>query len=103
MDYEKEQQRLLKLMEEVMEVTQFDDEAEKTEDNLEIREEDSESEQELESDGEMDVVNEGPFMFGKDGVTKWKNHISQKSNARTRSINLVKHLPGAKSKFQRTA
>lgn len=51
MDYQKEQQRLLKLMEDTK--SEHDDDADETEDNLEIRDENSESEQDLDSDNEM--------------------------------------------------
>lgn len=37
------------------------------------------------------------FYIGKDGVTKWKK-IKQPTNVRTRSCNIIIHLPGPKGK-----
>ncbi|KAI4465420.1 hypothetical protein MML48_3g00016624 [Holotrichia oblita] len=92
--YEREQQRLLKLMEGVLTDSEYDDEVdEEEEDFVETREEDSESEQDAESDG---VEENGPYFIGKDGVTKRSKHMTKARNVRTKSINLVKHLPGVK-------
>lgn len=77
MVYEK-QQRLLKLLEEVFDDTDYDDEAEEA--------------------GEE--VEDGPFMFGKDGVTKCQKHVLQKINTRTTPVNLLKQ--GIKSNIRNT-
>lgn len=99
MDFDKEQQRLLKLLEEVESDIEFDDnESDGEEDVIETRDEDSESEQELE-DNDEEVESEGPFIFGKDKSTKWRKHAPQNKNVRTRAVNLVKHLPGVKRDF----
>ncbi|UYV74574.1 hypothetical protein LAZ67_12000179, partial [Cordylochernes scorpioides] len=37
------------------------------------------------------------FYFGKDGVTKWKKTMWQKTQIRTRSVNIISQLPGPKS------
>ncbi|UYV74302.1 hypothetical protein LAZ67_11002922 [Cordylochernes scorpioides] len=51
----------------------------------------SEADEELPND-------DSEFYFGKDGVTKWKKTMWQKTQIRTRSVNIISQLPGPKSK-----
>ncbi|UYV64847.1 hypothetical protein LAZ67_3002151 [Cordylochernes scorpioides] len=50
----------------------------------------SEADEELPND-------DSEFYFGKDGVTKWKKTMWQKTQIRTRSTNIISQLPGPKS------
>ncbi|UYV63721.1 hypothetical protein LAZ67_2005419, partial [Cordylochernes scorpioides] len=57
---------------------------------------DTDSEQNSEADEEL-PNDDSEFYFGKDGVTKWKNTMWQKTQIRTRSVNIISQLPGPKS------
>ncbi|XP_018577832.1 uncharacterized protein LOC111692650 [Anoplophora glabripennis] len=102
MSYEKEQARLLQLMNEIDPyVTEYDDSEDDDEiDNIKIFDEDTASEQDL-SDAEEDPVtfNE-PYFLGKDGTTKWNKHFPTR-NVRTRSENIITHLPGVKGEAKK--
>ncbi|UYV69985.1 hypothetical protein LAZ67_7001382 [Cordylochernes scorpioides] len=50
----------------------------------------SEADEELPND-------DSEFYFGKDGVTKWKKTMWQKTQILTRSVNIISQLPGPKS------
>ncbi|UYV77275.1 hypothetical protein LAZ67_15000317 [Cordylochernes scorpioides] len=54
------------------------------------------SEQNSEADEEL-PNDDSEFYFGKDGVTKWKKTMWQKTQIRTRSVNIISQLPGPKS------
>ncbi|UYV67220.1 hypothetical protein LAZ67_4004427, partial [Cordylochernes scorpioides] len=54
------------------------------------------SEQNSEADEEL-PNDDSEFYFGKDGVTKWKKTMWQKTQIRTRSTNIISQLPGPKS------
>ncbi|KAK9681259.1 hypothetical protein QE152_g38464 [Popillia japonica] len=73
MDYEREQARLLRLMNEVLTDVEFDDETDEGEgDNLEEREDGSDTEQDLDFDTDSDSPDEDLCFVGKDQTTKWK-------------------------------
>lgn len=107
MSYERDQTYLAKLWEELGEEPlpqEMDDQEDSDEeDHVEERQEDSESEQDLDSDSEP--VDEPPrkkikyyrdsVFIGKDNVTKWNKH-KPTQNVRTRSKNIMIHLPGLK-------
>ncbi|UYV64454.1 SGPP1 [Cordylochernes scorpioides] len=57
---------------------------------------DTDSEQNSEADEEL-PNDDSEFYFGKDGVTKWKKTMWQKTQIRTRSVNIISQLPGPKS------
>ncbi|UYV73301.1 hypothetical protein LAZ67_10002611 [Cordylochernes scorpioides] len=57
---------------------------------------DTDSEQNLEPDEEL-PNDDSEFYFGKDGVIKWKKTMWQKTQIRTRSVNIISQLPGPKS------
>ncbi|UYV81193.1 hypothetical protein LAZ67_20000313 [Cordylochernes scorpioides] len=57
---------------------------------------DTDSEQNSEADEEL-PNDDSEFYFGKDGVTKWKKTMWQKTPIRTRSVNIISQLPGPKS------
>ncbi|UYV74635.1 hypothetical protein LAZ67_12000343 [Cordylochernes scorpioides] len=57
---------------------------------------DTDSEQNSEADEEL-PNDDSEFYFGKDGVTKWKKTIWQKTQIHTRSVNIISQLPGPKS------
>ncbi|UYV83181.1 hypothetical protein LAZ67_23000083 [Cordylochernes scorpioides] len=57
---------------------------------------DTDSEQNSEADEEL-PNDYSEFYFGKDGVTKWKKTMWQKTQIRTRSVNIISKLPGPKS------
>lgn len=90
-----------RLMEEVfqddeIQETIFDDEEEEGEvDNLEERPDGSDTEQEFSDEDVSENLTVGPHFLGKDKITKWQKHIPPR-NVRTRSENLLSHLPGAK-------
>lgn len=96
--YEKELERLNKLMLECLEeeseeekVDDSDDDLE--EDNIEVQEDNSDTEQEI-SDTEIEPTPNLPFFLGKDKKTKWSKCVPPSS--RTRAENLIIHLPGPK-------
>lgn len=105
MDYEREQARLLTLWEEAeddaMPIEDYDDdEFSDEEDKIENREEDSESEQDLENEDEITPpsqkkIRREPMFLGRDNLTEWKKH-KPSVKVRTRSKNIVTHLPGVK-------
>ncbi|UYV74558.1 hypothetical protein LAZ67_12000140 [Cordylochernes scorpioides] len=57
---------------------------------------DTDSEQNSEVDEEL-PNDDSEFYFGKDGVTKWKKTMWQKTQIRTRSVNIISQFPGPKS------
>ncbi|UYV84531.1 hypothetical protein LAZ67_X002482 [Cordylochernes scorpioides] len=57
---------------------------------------DTDSEQNSEADEEL-PNDDSEFYFGKDGVTKWKKTMWQKTQIRTRSVNIISQLPGPNS------
>ncbi|UYV60725.1 hypothetical protein LAZ67_1002038 [Cordylochernes scorpioides] len=57
---------------------------------------DTDSEHKSEADEEL-PNDDSEFYFGKDGVTKWKKTMWQKTQNRTRSENIISQLPGPKS------
>ncbi|KAJ8952461.1 hypothetical protein NQ314_007537 [Rhamnusium bicolor] len=98
-NYEKEQNRLRSLMEEVLtdeETEDFDDDTfQDKQDVIEERQEDSETEQDIfDSEGQENVV-EGPIYIGRDNITKWKKNVPKKTVC-TRSENIVTRLPASK-------
>lgn len=102
--YEDEMQRLQMLMDECLNEDNaeqseihYDDESDKDEvDFLETNEHNSDTELEI-SEPEDGIDNtQSPYFLGKDGLSKWNKHCSRK-NVRTRSENIITHLPGPKS------
>ncbi|KAJ8969070.1 hypothetical protein NQ314_001972 [Rhamnusium bicolor] len=97
-DYEKEQNRLLQLLEDVESEIESADEDEGDEDHIEERDEDSNSEQDLETEAEENIDpsrHMGPYFLGRDKTTKWRKHTFPQ-NVRTRSKNLIIKLPAVK-------
>ncbi|XP_023312582.1 piggyBac transposable element-derived protein 4-like, partial [Anoplophora glabripennis] len=103
--YEKEQERLNKLMlecltkEEEGEFLNDEDEDDNEEDILETQELHSDTEQEI-SDVEIEeqvpvAPPRGPVFIGKDKISKWSKHIPHSS--RTRAENLITRLPRTKA------
>lgn len=98
MSYEAEQARLLRMLEELEaeENTEFDDNEDEGEvDHVNEREDDSDTEQELDIEDE-ETMDTGRFFLGKDKVTKWRKQVPPQ-NVRTRSKNIITHLPGVTS------
>lgn len=97
MDYEKEQERLLRLFEEVPSGEEYDDEEETgEEDNIEEISEDGDTEQEFDENEDEEMNVNGSYFMGRDKRTKWNKHCPPK-NVRTRKENLTLHLPGGKA------
>lgn len=100
--YEAHQARLQKLWEQSLleepdeEIEWDDDEDLEEEDHLEERDEDSDTEQDVSDIDEESPSSPGTFYLGKDKSSKWRKQVPTK-NVRTRSENLVKHLPGPKA------
>lgn len=98
--YEKEQERLHELMKSCLESSDeeeapLDDSDEDEVDAVECEEHETDSEQDI-SDNEEEILQiDGPFFIGKDQSTKWRKHCNPR-NVRTRSENLITHLPGPK-------
>lgn len=68
-----------------------------SQDEVELREEGSETEQEGETTEEEDEDLVGNnFFIGRDKQTKWTNKPSQAAKRRTQSHNIITHLPGVK-------
>ncbi|KAJ8972837.1 hypothetical protein NQ314_000001 [Rhamnusium bicolor] len=95
--FEKEQERLQKLLEEILSdedgETQYDDQSDddvSDREELEIHETDSE--QEISDVGEDDIY--VPLLC-KDNITYWKKHLPVTKAVKTRSENLIKRLPGS--------
>ncbi|KAJ8949217.1 hypothetical protein NQ314_008277 [Rhamnusium bicolor] len=87
-------------------VSEYDDFAVEDEpDNVEVLDINTDSEKEL-SDSEKDgtVISEfstrEPYFLGKDGSTMWKKYFPPK-NMRTRSENIITHLPGVKGDIKK--
>lgn len=103
--YEKEQERLNKLMlecfaeDEEEEFLSDEDEDDKEEDILETQELHSDTEQEIsdvETEEQMPVAPpRRPVFVGKDKTSKWSRHVPHSS--RTRAENLITRLPGVKA------
>lgn len=102
--YEEEQRRLQRMFDEVetdVDVAE-DSDSSLGEDNIEIQEENSDSEQDI-TDNELNGSGSCeqrrgtriPCMMGKDG-TKWRKHCHRYPNVRTRRHNIVTQLPGVK-------
>ncbi|KAK9719071.1 hypothetical protein QE152_g22868 [Popillia japonica] len=102
MSYEKEQQRLLDLWNEVEfdDDEPFDNEETDEDDAVGYRSEDSDTIQDANSSSDTDSDNivpakrqRTPHFLGKDNSTKWQKHPPNQ-NVRTRSWNIVTCLPG---------
>lgn len=103
MSYEKEQSRLLQLMDETGPyITEYDDDFEDDDeiDNLEMFDEDTASEQDVSDGEEHPVASSVPYFLGRDGTTKWNKHCPTR-NVRTRSENIITHLPGVKGEAKK--
>lgn len=97
-DFEREQARLLQMLEEVPSEAEAEDEADEDEpDSTEERTEGSDTEQELEID-DLEF-SEGPRFLGRDKTTKWAKHRPAQT-VRTRSKNIVIHLPGVRRPYR---
>nr|XP_022906087.1 piggyBac transposable element-derived protein 4-like [Onthophagus taurus] len=101
MDYEKEQEYLQRLFEEV-ETDIDDDNASLTSDHEEIQDHNTDDEQTIEPidlDVPLSGKNTGQqsaaFYIGKHGKTHWRKHPGNKQ-VRTRADNIIKVLPGVK-------
>lgn len=97
MSYEDQQKRISKLfelnIEENPDVSDFDDSSD-SEFSNDLEDDDDQTEQcGMECNDENSP--ELNFMMGKDGVTKWGRKVGVRT-IRTRSYNIVSHLPGAK-------
>uniref|UniRef100_A0A1B6DAX7 PiggyBac transposable element-derived protein domain-containing protein n=1 Tax=Clastoptera arizonana TaxID=38151 RepID=A0A1B6DAX7_9HEMI len=68
-----------------------------SEDNLEVLDDGSDSEQSGEEDNFNQIV--GPEYTGKNNITKWNVHCPSQSR-RTRAFNLIRRLPGVTSAVQ---
>ncbi|KAJ8957291.1 hypothetical protein NQ314_006590 [Rhamnusium bicolor] len=100
MSYETDQARLLYLVEEANPyVSEYDDSVDEDEpDNIEVLDINTDFEQELsdyEKDSTVTSTTREPYFLDKDGSTKWKKHFPSK-NVRTRSKNIITHLPRVK-------
>lgn len=77
-------------------LSEANDSSDGEEDFLEEEAESTDTQQEMSSgDEDEDLEQTGKFVFGKDNKTKWKLEIPSQ-NIRTRSQNIVSHLPGVK-------
>ena len=105
MNYEQEQERLLRMWEEVETDEEPDDEEEELGSEIDVtesRDTDSESEQDCEEEEEdkenvypPKKIPRVPTFIGKDGTTRWKKHCHNK-RVRTRKENIIVRLPGVK-------
>ncbi|KAJ8936879.1 hypothetical protein NQ314_012143 [Rhamnusium bicolor] len=99
MSYKADQARLLYLVEETNPyVSEYDDSDET--DNVEVLDINTDSEQEVSDYEKYSIVPSDfsirePYFLSKDGSIKWKKHFPLK-NVRTRSENIITHLPGVK-------
>ncbi|KAG5870419.1 hypothetical protein JTB14_015226 [Gonioctena quinquepunctata] len=96
--YEKESERLNKLMMECLEEESEEEKVEDSDDdlggdNIEVQEENADTEQEI-SDTEIEPTANLPYFLGKDKKTEWSECAPPSS--RTRADNLIIHLPGPK-------
>ncbi|KAJ8928934.1 hypothetical protein NQ314_018433 [Rhamnusium bicolor] len=102
-----DQARLLYLVEETNPyVSEYDNSADEDEpDNVEVLDINTDSEQEL-SDSEKDGTvtskfsTREPDFLDEVGSTKWTKHFPLK-NVRTRSENIITHLPGVKEDIKK--
>lgn len=101
--YEKEQERLHKLMlvclseDEFQEkdVVDYDTDEDELHDNVEERELSTDTEQEVSDSEEYEEhFSRGPIFVGKDKVSKWSKHAPPAT--KTRAENIITHLPGPK-------
>lgn len=110
-EYEKEENRLRKLLEEVETDSGSEyEESESEEDIVEERDKDSNSEQDLDEDEALDeqegrnnavfINKNDPFFIGKDKLTKWRKQCVSNKQVKTRSENIVKVLPGVPRRLQ---
>ncbi|CAH2014130.1 unnamed protein product [Acanthoscelides obtectus] len=109
--WEKEQERLLKLWEEVgaedSENEQLEQEAasgSQAEENNSERSTNSDTEQEIDEEdilhlSEATTCTSNDTYMGKDGVTKWSK-ICGNLAVKTRAENTISHLPGVKTDFK---
>lgn len=113
--YEKKQEHLKKLYDEMItselaenenqEIVFDDEDSEDEEDvvNESFENQDSDTEQEIsevESEEISDTpLSDYPYFLGKDNLTKWRKQTPPK-NVRTRSENIVTHLPGPKGEIK---
>ncbi|UYV74780.1 U2AF2 [Cordylochernes scorpioides] len=65
------------------------------EDYIERSDHETDSEEEQDNEGPLNINEQNDLFFGKDGVTKW-NKKAPPSRIKTRSINIITHLPGPK-------
>ncbi|XP_074037979.1 uncharacterized protein [Leptinotarsa decemlineata] len=101
--YEKEQERLQRLLEETLSEDLETNDAEVPFDESDIDESDHEEVTEHSSDSEQDIDNAdenndnyqmtGPSFIAKDN-TYWKKHKPPRTAIRTRQENIIKRLPG---------
>lgn len=63
-------------------------------DCIEVRSEDSASEQDISSEAECEFDFDDDFYLGRNRETKWSIHEPPRTNVKTRSKNIVSHLPG---------
>lgn len=95
-DYEREQQRLQKLLEEVLTDEELPDDAESDQESNreEQQDTDSGSEQDITDTDENVLYTGNSTYIGKDKVTRWKKHPLQRRTMKTRKENIVKRFPG---------
>ncbi|KAB0803065.1 hypothetical protein PPYR_00035 [Photinus pyralis] len=101
MSWEKQQEELRLLWEELNSVEELDDdelELATEDDVIEQRDTDSESEQDCDDDDENippEKIPRIPHFLGKNGSTKWRKHCIKKT-CRTRRENIIVRLPGVR-------
>ncbi|KAI4462957.1 hypothetical protein MML48_4g00002710 [Holotrichia oblita] len=108
--YEIEQKELQRLFEEVQTDSEVAEDSDSSleNDDIEIQEENSDTEQDLTDNEINDIVEPElqskklrvPYMFGKDGF-KWKKHFDGRPNVRTRAHNIVTQMPGVKGEAKK--
>ncbi|CAH1955162.1 unnamed protein product [Acanthoscelides obtectus] len=99
--WEKEQERLLKLWEELEQEAASGSEAEE---NNSERSTNSDTEQEIDEENilhmsEATTCTSNDIYMGKDGVTKWSKTCENLA-VKTRAENIISHLPGVKTDFK---
>ncbi|KAI4469692.1 hypothetical protein MML48_1g00941 [Holotrichia oblita] len=103
--YEQEQAKLQRLFDEVAtdsEPEPDDDESSLPDDEVEVFEYGTNSEQnvsEIEENEDFIPMEQTSYLFGKD-ETKWRKHPTKKRNVRTCAANLVSSLPGPKGQWR---
>ncbi|XP_031327786.1 uncharacterized protein LOC116159035 [Photinus pyralis] len=107
--YEREQARLAALMEECLleddnDVTaiHYDDASDPDEEDiLETDDHNSDTEQDISDDDVDDNDDSALYFLGKDNQSKWNKHCPRK-NVRTRAVNKISDMPGAKPAMKGT-